>query len=289
MMASDDFLPDLVEPTMICAFSGWNDAGEAATASVEHLALSWDARAYGSLDPEEYYDFQVNRPHVALMKGVSRQIVWSTVHVNIARMPVSGNDVVLVSGPEPNLKWKTFCEEILDVARDLGVERIILLGGMSTDTHFERPVPVTGTAWDPQSAKRYGVTQSSYEGPTGITGLLHDAAVRAGIPAVSFWAGTPYYVSAPTWAPATVALLRRLEEVVEEPISVEDLARQADAAISIVRELVESDPAIREQLDAIAIEDDHVDENAGEQLAQDFERYLRRRDADPGPDDTGSQ
>lgn len=284
MMASDDFLPDLVEPTMICAFAGWNDAGEAATSAVEHLALSWDARAYYSVEPEEYYDFQVNRPQVALVDGVSRQIVWSTVHVSIARMPVSGRDVVLVVGPEPNLRWKTFCEELLDVARDLGVERIVLLGGMSTDSHFERPVPVSGTAWDPASATRYRVAQSSYEGPTGITGLLHDAAVRAGIPAVSFWAGTPYYVSAPTWTPATVALLRRLEEVLEEPIAVEALERQATAAVAIVRGLVESDPAIREQLDSIAFEEDHVDEDAGEQLAQDFERYLRRRDTDPGPE-----
>lgn len=285
-MASDDYLPDLVDPTMICAFSGWNDAGEAATSAVEHLALAWDADSYASFDPEEYYDFQVNRPQIALVSGVSRQIVWSTVHVSIARMPVSGRDVVLVVGPEPNLRWKSFCEEFLDVARDLGVERLLLLGGMSTDTHFERPVPVTGTAWDPASAAKYGLQQSSYEGPTGITGVLHDAAVRAGIPAVSFWAGTPYYVSAPIWTPATVALLRRLEEVLEEPISVDTLERQAAAAIAIVRGLVESDPAIREQLDSIAFEEDHVGEDAGEQLAQDFERYLRRRDKDPGPGGT---
>ena len=285
MMASDDYLPDLIDPTMICAFSGWNDAGEAATSTVEHLALTWDARAYASIDPEEYYDFQVNRPHVALVNGVSRQIVWGTVHVSIARMPVSGRDVVLVSGPEPNLRWKSFCEEFLDIARDLGVERMVLLGGMSTDTHFERPVPVTGTAWDPASAARYRVEQSSYEGPTGITGLLHDAAVRAGIPTVSFWAGTPYYVSAPTWTPATVALLRRLEEALEEPISVDALERQAAAAIAIVHGLVESDPAIREQLDSIIFEEDRVDEDAGEQLAQDFERYLRRRDTDPDAGD----
>ncbi|WP_134323328.1 PAC2 family protein [Cumulibacter soli] len=283
MMASDDYLPDLVDPTMICAFSGWNDAGEAATTTVEHLALTWDARAYTSIDPEDYYDFQVNRPHVALVNGVSRHIVWGTVRVSIARMPVSGRDVVLLSGPEPNLRWKTFCEEFLEIARDLGVERIVLLGGMSTDTHYERPVPVTGSAWDPRSAAQYRLAQSSYEGPTGITGVLHDAAVRVGIPTVSFWAGTPYYVTAPTWTPATVALLRRLEDVLEEPISVESLEQQAAAAISVVRTLVDQDPSIREQLDALAVEEDHVDEDAAEQLAADFERYLRRRDS-PGDD-----
>lgn len=278
----DDFFPDLIEPTMICAFSGWNDAGEAATSAVEHLALHWDSTEYGVIDGEDYYDYQVNRPTVSLRSGVSRELDWPMVQINLARQPVSGRDVVLVTGPEPNMRWKTFCEEILDVARDLSIERIVLLGGMGADTHYARPVPITGSAWDRASTEHLGLESSRYRGPTGITGVLHHFAVAAGIPAVSLWASSPYYVSAPSWAPATVALLRRLDDVLGEPIPLEQLEDAAQSAIATVQRLVESDPSMREQIEALAEEPkDHVSDDAGEQLAQDFERYLRRQDGDP--------
>lgn len=279
--AHDDFLPDLVQPTMICAFSGWNDAGEAATRAVEHLSLLWDATEYGVIESEDYYDYQVNRPEVRLLGGVSRDLTWPKVHINLARRPRSGRDLVIVTGPEPNLKWKTFCDEILDVARDLNVEEIVLLGGMSTDTHFERTVPITGSAWDEVTSRRYSFDRSGYHGPTEITGVLHDFAVRAGFPAISLWAGTPYYVSAPAWAPATVALIRWLEELLEEPIRLENLQDEAEIAISTVRRLLEADPSMREQIDALADEPE-VNEGTVEQLTQDVERYLRRRGGDTG-------
>lgn len=278
----DDFLPDLIEPVMICAFSGWNDAGEAATSAVEHLALLWDSTDYGVIEGDDYYDYQVNRPMVSLRSGVSRELAWPEIQVNLARQPVSGRDVVLVSGPEPNMRWKTFCEEILDVARDLSVDRIVLLGGMGADTHYARPVPVTGSAWDRASSERYGLELSGYRGPTGITGVLHHCAVSAGIPAVSLWASSPYYVSAPSWAPATIALLRRLEEVIGEPIPLDNLEDEAQNAIATVQRLVDSDPSMREQIEALAEEPkEQVSDDAGEQLAEDFERYLRRQDGDP--------
>ncbi|WP_228389203.1 PAC2 family protein [Cumulibacter manganitolerans] len=279
MMPSEDSLPDLVAPVMVCAFSGWNDAGEAASSAVEHLALTWDARPYATLEGEEYYDFQVNRPQVSLVDGVSRRITWPGVDISIARMPSSGRDLVLVSGPEPNLRWLTFCEEILDVVRDLGVERLVLLGGLSTDSHFERRVPVSGSAWDARSAARYALAATRYEGPTGVTGLLHHLAVRSGFEAVSFWAGTPYYVSAPVWSPATVALLRRVEQVIGEDIPLGTLDQQAAASIDAVRALVDADPSMREHIDALADEPE-IDSTTADELAAEFERYLRRHDDD---------
>lgn len=275
----DDFLPDLVDPVMICAFSGWNDAGEAATQALEHLALLWDATEYGVIDGEDYYDFQVTRPEVSLLGGVSCELTWPATQVSLARVR-SGRDVVLLSGPEPNLRWRSFAEELLEIARDLGVEKIVLLGGLGVDSHFERPVPVTGSAWDRSSAEQLGFEVSSYKGATGITGVLHHMAVSSGIPAVSLWAGVPYYISAPTWAAATIALLRRVEEVIGEPIALEQLPDEAQNEITAVRRLVEADPSMREQIDALADDEPEVAEDAGEQLAQDFERYLRRRDGE---------
>lgn len=281
MIPSDDYLPDLVSPVMVCAFSGWNDAGEAASAAVEHLALSWDAEQYAVIDSEDYFDFQVNRPQVSLIGGVSRRVSWPAIQVSIAKMPVSGRHVVLLVGPEPNLRWRTFCDEVLDLVRDLGIEKIVLLGGMSTDTHYDRRVPITGSAWDSASSARYGFADSRYEGPTGITGLLHDAAVGSGFPAISFWAGTPYYVSAPVWAPAAVALLRRVEEVLAEPVPIESLQQQAEASIDVVRGLVEADPSMREQIDALD-DEPQIDDSTADELAAEFERYLRRQDGETG-------
>src|SRR3712207_3757476 len=204
-------LPVLVDPVMIAAFEGWNDAGEAASTALEHLELTWDATPLASVDPEEYYDFQVTRPHVRLAGGVTRRIEWQTTRLSVARIPGTERHVVLVNGIEPNLRWRKFCAEILGHAEQLGVTKVITLGALLTDTPHTRPTPVSGISYDKASAGALRVEPSSYQGPTGIVGVLQNACVEAGIPAVSFWASVPHYVSQARGPKAAVALLHRGE------------------------------------------------------------------------------
>lgn len=285
MTEPDDFLPELSDPIMIAAFAGWNDASRAASAAVEHLELSWDARPLAAVDPEEYYDYQVNRPSVSLIDGVTRRIEWPTTHISVCRPPRSPRDVVFVRGIEPNFRWKAFCEELLDIARELGIELIVNLGAFHAQTHYARPVPVSGTAYDGPSATRYAVTETRYEGPTGITGVFHDAAVRAGIPSVSFWAGVPYYLPWDVWPPATLALLHRVEDVIDIPVPVGTMPEQAAQVIARAAEIIEVDSELKEHV--AEIEQIHEEESApasGEALAAEFERYLKRRADGDHPD-----
>ena len=275
--------PQLVDPVMIAAFEGWNDAGEAASTAVEHLALSWDATPLTSIDPEDYYDFQVTRPLVKLTDGVTRKIEWQTTRLSVATIPGTGRHVVLVNGIEPNLRWRSFCREILDHVERLGVTKVITLGALLTDTPHTRPTPVSGISYDKTSAGRLRVEPSSYQGPTGIVGVLQNACVEAGVPAVSFWAAVPHYVSQARVPKATVALLHRVEEVLDVEVPLGGLPEQAEEWERTVSEMAEADDEVREyvrQLEEQAARDDDDDavvEADGDAIAADFERYLRRR------------
>jgi hypothetical protein len=207
---AENELPRLVDPVLIAAFEGWNDAGEAASTALEHLELSWDAEPLVSIDPEEYYDFQVTRPHVRHAGGVTRKIEWQTTRLSVATLPGTDRHVVLVNGIEPNLRWRTFCAELLGYVEKLGVTKVITLGALLTDTPHTRPTPVSGISYDVSSAGELQVEPSSYQGPTGIVGVFQNACVEAGIPAVSFWAAVPHYVSQARVPKAAVALLHRV-------------------------------------------------------------------------------
>ncbi|MBW8766282.1 MAG: PAC2 family protein [Geodermatophilales bacterium] len=251
--ASD--LPKLTDPVVVVAFEGWNDAGDAATGAVEHLELIWDATPLAALDPEDYYDFQVNRPTVSLIGGVSRRVEWPTTRISVARPPNSDRDVVLVRGIEPNMRWRGFCEELIEILHELDVSTVVALGALLADTPHTRPTPVTGSAYDEASARAYGLETSRYEGPTGILGVFQDACVQAGLPAISFWAAVPHYVSQPPSPRATVAL--------------HEMAKEDDEVVEYVRSLEER-----------ATEVDLSEAN-GDQIAREFERYLRRRGSSP--------
>ncbi|TQM45585.1 PAC2 family protein [Pseudonocardia cypriaca] len=278
--ASGD-LPRLVEPVMIAAFEGWNDAGEAASTALEHLELSWDATPLASIDPEEYYDFQVTRPHVRLADGVTRKIEWQTTRLSVAKLPGTERHVVLVNGIEPNLRWRSFCRELLDYVEKLGVTKVITLGALLTDTPHTRPTPVSGISYDKSSAGELRVEPSSYQGPTGIVGVFQNACVEAGIPAVSFWASVPHYVSQARVPKAAVALLHRVEEVLDVEVPLGGLPEQAEEWERTVSEMAEADDEVREyvrQLEEQAEADaDALPEADGDAIAADFERYLRRR------------
>jgi len=266
---------------MIAAFEGWNDAGEAASTALEHLELSWDATPLASIDPEEYYDFQVTRPHVRLTDGVTRKIEWQTTRLSWAKLPGTDRHVVLVNGIEPNLRWRAFCRELLDYVDKLGVTKVITLGALLTDTPHTRPTPVSGISYDKTSAGELRVEPSSYQGPTGIVGVFQNACVEAGVPAMSFWAAVPHYVSQARVPKAAVALLHRVEEVLDVEVPLGGLPEQAEEWERTVSEMAEADDEVREyvrQLEEQAeAENDVLPEADGDAIAADFERYLRRR------------
>jgi hypothetical protein len=198
-------LPQLHHTVVVAAFEGWNDAGDAASDALEHLEAIWEADPILEIDDEAYYDYQVNRPVIRQVDGVTRELVWPAMRISHCRPPGSDRDVVLMHGVEPNMRWRTFCAELVAIADKLNVDTVVILGALLADTPHTRPVPVSGAAYSPESAKRFGLEESRYEGPTGIAGVFQDSCVAAGIPAVTFWAAVPHYVSQPPNPKATVA------------------------------------------------------------------------------------
>ncbi|RBY84819.1 PAC2 family protein [Blastococcus sp. TF02A-26] len=272
-------LPELTDPVVVVAFEGWNDAGDAATGALEHLELIWDATPLAALDPEDYYDFQVNRPTVSLVGGVSRRIEWPTTRISVARAPGGERDVVLIRGIEPNMRWRSFCEELIELCQELGATTVVGLGALLADTPHTRPVPVTGSAYDTQTAEKWGLETSRYEGPTGILGVFQDACVQAGLPAISFWAAVPHYVSQPPSPRATVALLQRVEEVLEVTVPLGALPVQAEEWVKTVDEMAQEDDEVVEYVRSLEERATEVDlsQANGDSIAREFERYLRRR------------
>jgi proteasome assembly chaperone (PAC2) family protein len=282
--AIDSGVPVLRDPVLVAAFEGWNDAGDAASGAVEHLELTWDAQPLAELDSEEYYDYQVNRPTVRQVDGVTREIVWPATRLSVCSPPGSDRDVVLLRGIEPNMRWRSFCEDLLELIDQLQINTVVILGALLADTPHTRPAPVTGSAYSSEAAERFKLEQTRYEGPTGITGVLQDACVRAGVPAVSFWAAVPHYVSQPPNPKATVALLQRVEDVLDIEVPLGELPAQADDWQEAVTEMTADDEEIgdyvrslEERGDAETDISEAISKIDGDALAAEFERYLRRR------------
>ncbi|NKS22926.1 PAC2 family protein [Rhodococcus hoagii] len=281
---TDADVPPLRDPVLIAAFEGWNDAGDAASGAVEHLELTWDAKPLAELDSEDYYDYQVNRPIIRQVDGVTREIVWPTTQLSLCTPPGSDRDVLLLRGIEPNMRWRSYCDELLEFVEELGVHTVVILGALLADTPHSRPVPVTGTAHSIEAAEQFSLEKSRYEGPTGIAGVLQDACVKAGVPAVSFWAAVPHYVSQPPNPKSTVALLQRVEEVLDIEVPLGDLPNQAEDWEESVSEMTRDDEEIAEYVrsleergDAETDISDAISKIDGDALAAEFERYLRRR------------
>jgi proteasome assembly chaperone (PAC2) family protein len=280
VMIEFDDLPVLVDPVLIAGFEGWNDAGDAASDAISHLAHVWDATFLTELDGEDYYDYQVNRPHVSTDPLGHRTLTWPTTRLYVARLPLQSRDVVLVQGPEPNMKWQQYVREILGLAAELGVDLVITLGALLSDSPHSRPIPVAGTSSDPQLIASYGVEVSTYEGSTGIVGVLQEACSRFEIPAVSLWAAVPHYVAQPPCPKATLALVQRIEDILDIPIPLNDLVEEARAWELGVEEFAQDDEEIAEYVRQLEQARDTTDlpEATGEAIAREFERYLRRRD-----------
>jgi proteasome assembly chaperone (PAC2) family protein len=274
-----DETPDLVDPVVIAAFEGWNDAADAASGAVDHLMKVWSARVVGEVDPEEYYDFQVNRPYVGSDEHGMRRISWPTTKIAVASPPELDHDVVLIRGLEPNMRWKQFCAELLAAVEELEGALVVTLGALLADSPHTRPIPVSGTSTEPEIVDRLKLEMSSYEGPTGIVGVFQDACVQVDMPAVSYWAAVPHYVAQPPCPKATLALVNRLEELLEVSIPLGDLPEDARAWERGVNELAEEDEDVAEYVRALEEARDTTDlpEASGEAIAREFERYLKRR------------
>ncbi|WP_067831467.1 PAC2 family protein [Actinomadura kijaniata] len=273
-------VPELVEPVLVAAFEGWNDAGEAASGVIQHLATVWDATPIAELDPDDYYDFQVTRPLVELVDGETRGITWPTTRILWARLP-SGRDVILVHGIEPNMRWRRFCRELVGLMLELGVREVVLLGALLADAPHTRPVPVTGAGSDAGLVSSLHLEPTRYEGPTGILGVLQDAAGKADLSTVSLWAAVPHYVAQPPSPKATLALVRRVEDVLDVAIPLGELPEEARAWENGVNELAEEDSEVAEYVRTLEEQKDATElpEASGDAIAREFERYLRRRDS----------
>jgi predicted ATP-grasp superfamily ATP-dependent carboligase len=280
--------PDgLRAPALVCAFKGWNDAGESATSALTFLAGSLGAEAFATIDPEDFVDFQSTRPVVRLVDGVSRKIDWPEFEIHAAHVPRAPRDLVLLSGPEPAMRWRGFTRVVVDLAEALGVQLVVMLGALLADVPHSRPVAVTAHASDPALIERLSLSAPSYEGPTGIVGVLHQACQDAGLPAASLWAAVPHYVAVAPNPKGALALLRRLESLVGVTVDAMELEDAAGDYERQVSRAVELDPDVQafvERLERAADEEsgrpDPGSLPSGDVLAREFQRFLRQRGDD---------
>jgi len=277
--------PRLRSPALVCAFAGWNDAASAATAALEAVAAALDAQLVARVDPEEYYDFQVNRPTIRLVEGQAREIDWPANTLLAVQVPSAERDLALLSGVEPNMRWRTFADSILSAAQRLGVEMVITLGALIADVAHTRPVPITGLASEPELVERLGLSRSSYEGPTGIVGVLHDACRRRGVASASLWAAVPHYVAAVPNPKAALALLRRLEGLTGIAVDASELEQATGRFEEQVDRAVSANPEIEElvrNLEASQEESIELGQDvpSADDIAKDFQQFLRQRGKD---------
>ncbi len=263
---------------MLAAFEGWNDAGSAASDALEHLHDIWSAQHVTSLDPEEYHDFQVNRPTIEADEDGHRELVWPTTTLSAAT--VDRRRVILAQGYEPSLRWRHFCTDLLDRAVEQQVHTVVTVGALLADVPHTRPIPVTMSSEDAKVRALLDLEPSTYEGPVGIVGVLAAEARRRGLATLALWAAVPHYVAHPPSPKATLALLGGLEKLLGQSLDVGDLAEDARAWQQGVDELAADDAEIGEYVRHLEEAKDTADlpEASGEAIAQEFERYLRRRD-----------
>jgi proteasome assembly chaperone (PAC2) family protein len=286
------FRPALRRPVLVAAFRGWNDGGQGATLGGGYLARQWEAEQFATIDPEGFYDFQAVRPQVSLEDGLTRKLEWPENAFYHAAVPGLERDAVILLGVEPNLRWRTYCGLVVDLARELGVELVVTLGSLLADVPHTRPAPVSAAASDPAIVEELGVEPSRYEGPTGIVGVLLDRCRSEGIRSVSLWAAVPHYVSLAPSPRAALALCRRFGELIGAGIDVGELEQAAEEYSEQVSEAVSSDAETAAYVEELERRVDMLEAAeelpTGESLAAELTRYLREReqrggDAGEGP------
>jgi predicted ATP-grasp superfamily ATP-dependent carboligase len=277
--------PDgLRAPALLCAFKGWNDAGDAASAALAFIGASLGAERFAQIDPEDFYDFQATRPQIHFAEGRTREITWPAVEVYAVRVPRAPRDLVLVQGSEPSLRWRTFSRIIVDLAEALGTQLVVSLGALLADVPHSHPVHVTGLASDETLTDKLGVAGGTYEGPTGIVGVLHAACAEAGLPSASLWASVPHYVAAAPNPKAALALVRKVEGLVGVSVDASELEAASADYERQVSLAVQSDPDVQafvERLEQAAAEEAEPMEPgelpSGDVIAREFQRFLRQQ------------
>ncbi len=279
--------PRLRSPTLVCAFKGWNDAGEAATAALTFLRESFGATQVADVDPEDFFDFTAVRPTVTLAEGSVRVIDWPENALHSAHVPGAERDLLLMQGVEPSLRWRAFCQAVIDAANELGARMVVTLGALLADVPHSRAISITGLASDLGLIERLGFQRSTYEGPTGIVGVLHDACAKAGLPSASLWASVPHYVAAAPNPKAALALVRAFEGLAQVAVDASSLEEAADDYDRQVSAAVASDPEVKAFVERLEEAADASEDEApptripsGDAIAYDFQRFLRQRGSD---------
>ncbi|PZS06924.1 MAG: carboxylate--amine ligase [Solirubrobacterales bacterium] len=279
-----EYRPDgLRAPALVCAFAGWNDAADASSSALGAIGEALGARRFATIDPEEFYDFQATRPRIKMVDGQTREIVWPEVELFEARVPRAPRDLILLAGSEPSFRWRAFSKLIVEVVEAIGAQLVVTLGALLADVPHTRPVAITGLASDPALVARLGLSTSSYEGPTGILGILHAACQDAGLPAASLWATVPHYIAAAPNPKAALALVRKLEGLVGVAVDASELERAAADYERQVNLAVQSDPDVQsfvERLEQAAGSESSEEPGplpSGDTIARDLQRFLRQR------------
>ncbi|MFN2388474.1 MAG: PAC2 family protein [Actinomycetota bacterium] len=278
--------PTLRDPILLASFKGWNDAGEAASFATSHLARVWAAEPIASVDPEEFYDFQANRPTVELVDGVTRRISWPSNEFLAARLDGAPHDVILMMGTEPSTRWRTFSGLVVEMVRRYEVKLVVTLGALLTDIPHSRLTHITATAVDPDLIDRLKLDRSRYEGPTGIVGVLHDALARAGVTSASLWAAVPHYLAVTPNPKAALALIGKVTELIGAPADLGTLEAAAVSYDERVAEMVASDDDVQAYVRLLEERADGRDQAeemdpsklpSGDAIAAEVERFLRDR------------
>jgi proteasome assembly chaperone (PAC2) family protein len=285
--------PRLRKPVLVCAFKGWNDAGEAASAALSFIRGSFEAHDVAQIDPEEYYDFTAVRPTVKLTDGHQREMDWPDNSFAVAEVQGAERDLIILEGVEPSLRWRRFTDTLIEAARELDVSMIITLGALLADVPHSRPVSITGIGSTEALVERLGYEPPSYEGPTGIVGVLQNAFAEAGVDSVSLWASVPHYVAASPNPKVALALVRGFEGVAGVAVDAGELESAAEDYERQVSAAVASDPEVKAFVERLETAADEVEaENppdeeslpSADTIARDFQRFLRQR----GPENPDS-
>jgi len=275
-------VPQLRDPILVCSFRGWNDAASAASSALEAVADAFDSEQVAHIDAEDYFDFQATRPTIVLTEGQTRHVEWPRNDLIAVPVPAADRDLVLLDGTEPNLRWRTFSETVATAADALGVETVVTLGALIAEVSHTLPVPITGLASDEKLVEELDLQRSSYEGPTGIVGVLHDRCRQFGMTSASLWAAVPHYVAAIPNPKAALALLRRLEGLTGIAVEASELEEEASSFEEQIDRAIAANPEIEELVDRIEAEqkdqlEDPGDVPSGDSIARDFQQFLRQQ------------
>ena len=281
-----EWRPELERPILVAGFTGWNDAADAASVAVDALLNSWQARRFGAFDAEEFFDFQTTRPQIKLVDGVTRKIEWpeNLLWATEPNLEAAGSrGGILLTGPEPNFLWRSFSAAVVELAKELNVEMVVTMGALLADVPHSRPVSVAANSQVSALVESLGLSASRYEGPTGITGVLHRICAEGGLPSVSFWASVPHYLPAVPSAPAALALLDKLSGLLGTSVDTSDLEHtaktyqeQVSIAVSQDSDLSSYVQMLEERFDS-QVEGGERNLPTGDDLAQELEGFLRER------------